>query len=135
MRHEVVELPKLVEKRFKIQTYDIDLTGIVNNIVYVRWMEDLRRLMLDEYYPLEKFLEQNYIPIISSTAIEYKRPLRLSNIVYGRMWMEEAKKARWQVRAEFVMEEEKVAAIARQAGYFFDIKGNKPVELPDELRP
>ena len=32
----------LVEMPLKVQGYDIDVAGIVSNIVYVRWLEDLR---------------------------------------------------------------------------------------------
>jgi len=30
-----------------VKTYDIDFMGIVSNISYVRWMEDLRLQFLD----------------------------------------------------------------------------------------
>jgi len=30
-----------------IRTYDIDFAGIVSNIVYLRWLEDMRLLWLE----------------------------------------------------------------------------------------
>jgi acyl-CoA thioester hydrolase len=36
----------LVELELPIRTYDIDFAGIVSNIVYIRWLEDLRIQML-----------------------------------------------------------------------------------------
>jgi len=32
---------RIVERAIEIKTYDIDFAGIVSNIVYVRWLEDL----------------------------------------------------------------------------------------------
>ncbi len=34
------------ELEIEIKTYDIDVAGRVNNIVYVRWIEDLRSRLL-----------------------------------------------------------------------------------------
>jgi len=38
--------PLLVSLDIRVQTYDIDFAGHVNNQVYVRWLEDLRMEML-----------------------------------------------------------------------------------------
>ena len=43
---EFYELP------LRVQTYDIDFAGIVSNIVFIRWLEDLRLGLMDEAYPL-----------------------------------------------------------------------------------
>ncbi len=37
-----------IERDLPIRTYDIDFAGIVSNIVYVRWLEDLRLAMMEE---------------------------------------------------------------------------------------
>ena len=42
--------------RSAIQTYDIDFAGIVSNIVFIRWLEDLRLGLMDEAYPLVQAL-------------------------------------------------------------------------------
>jgi acyl-CoA thioester hydrolase len=44
--------PRIVERALPIRTYDIDFAGIVSNIVYVRWLEDLRLAMMEEAYPI-----------------------------------------------------------------------------------
>ena len=40
------------EQPLPIRTYDIDFAGIVSNIVFIRWLEDLRLGLLDQAYPL-----------------------------------------------------------------------------------
>ncbi len=39
-----------------IKTYDIDFAGIVSNIVYIRWLEDLRLKMLESHFPIENLI-------------------------------------------------------------------------------
>jgi len=41
----------LIEKEIKVATYDIDFAGIVSNISYIRWLEDLRLAWLEKYFP------------------------------------------------------------------------------------
>ena len=62
---------------FTIKTYDIDFAGIVSNIVYIRWLEDLRLKMLETYLPLKELMARECCPIVHSTAIEYKKALGL----------------------------------------------------------
>ncbi|MGO9114694.1 MAG: hypothetical protein ACLP9L_36220 [Thermoguttaceae bacterium] len=40
-----------VQVPLRVKPYDIDVVGVVSNIVYVRWMEDLRLAMLDRDSP------------------------------------------------------------------------------------
>ena len=44
------------EQPLPIRTYDIDFAGIVSNIVFIRWLEDLRLGLLDQAYPLIRAL-------------------------------------------------------------------------------
>ena len=40
----VKERQLIAEKEITINAYDIDARGIVSNIVYIRWFEDLRMM-------------------------------------------------------------------------------------------
>ncbi|MBW4534820.1 MAG: acyl-CoA thioesterase [Pleurocapsa minor HA4230-MV1] len=70
-----------------IKTYDIDFAGIVSNIVYIRWLEDLRLKMLEFYFPLEQLMSKGYCPTVNSTEIKYQKALRLGDRPVGKMWM------------------------------------------------
>ena len=39
---------KTVQHSFRVMTYDIDFAGIVSNISYIRWLEDLRNLFAEQ---------------------------------------------------------------------------------------
>ena len=76
-----------VTLNFEVKTYDVDFAGIVSNIVYIRWLEDLRLKMLETYLPLEQLMARECCPIVSSTAIEYKKGLKLFDRPVGKMWI------------------------------------------------
>ena len=82
--------PLYIDLPITVKTYDIDFMGIVSNIAYVRWMEDLRLRFLEVHYPLERLLSELVVPVIVQTQIEYKRPIRIHDRVTGSMWMEKS---------------------------------------------
>jgi len=125
--------PLLVELVFRIQTYDIDFAGVVCNIVYIRWLEDLRLKMLEEYFPLERVLAEGFIPILARTEIDYLVPLRIGDRPVGQMWVAETGRARIDLQAEFRLGE-RVVARARQRGYFLDSQTMRTRPLPGPLR-
>lgn len=125
--------PLLVEMPFSIKTYDIDFAGIVSNIVYVRWLEDLRLKMLENVYPLEKVLQDGALPVLARTEIEYRIPLILPDRPLGRMWVTGIGRARFELQAEFTRDGE-IAAAARQKGYFVDVRTHLTTPVPAELR-
>ncbi len=124
--------PLLTKLDIKIYAYDIDLMGIVSNIVYVRWVENLRTKMLDDYYPLEKLLKQNISPILAKTEIEYKYPLTIYDKPVGEIWLCDMKKSKWQM--EFIIKtDSKTNCIGKQTGYFVNLETKRPAPMPDDL--
>ena len=101
--------PLEVEAALRIKTYDIDFSGVVSNIVFVRWLEDLRLRMLDAHLPLQRQLDRGYVPILTRTEIDYHRPLTLGHSPRGCMWVSELGRSRWVVRAEILTDEGLVA--------------------------
>ncbi len=117
-----------------VRTYDIDFVGIVSNIVYVRWLEDLRLQMLAEYFPLDTAMRvQGIAPLLLRTEIDYKRAIRLFDAVQGRMWLADAGRARQVLAAEFTVEGQLHAA-ARQTTCFIDLASGRPVPTPAAIR-
>lgn len=126
-RHMLVELP------IRVKTYDIDFVGHVNNIVYVRWLEDLRLHLLDTYFPLEPMRQGGVVPIIVNTHIDYHLGISLDDKdVLGRMWVKKFGKATFYLDVEFIVKDA-VRCTAWQRGAFVDAKTLRPVRVPDEL--
>jgi acyl-CoA thioester hydrolase len=125
--------PFEVELDLPVRTYDIDFAGIVSNIVYVRWLEDLRLEILARYFPLEEQLKDGIAPLIVQTKVDYKQPIRISDNPIGRMWIKTMESLRWSVNAEIVVNG-KVAAFGEQVGIFVCLQNNKPIRMPEALK-
>jgi acyl-CoA thioester hydrolase len=125
--------PLLIERPIVVRTYDIDFANIVHNIVYLRWLEDLRAEILVDVLPIDEILATGISPILTRTEIDYRWPVRLGDAAVGRMWVAELARTRWTLAAEIVVGEQ-VCAAARQSGYFADLKTLRPVRVPEKLR-
>jgi acyl-CoA thioester hydrolase len=125
--------PLLVEWVFPVRTYDIDFAGHVSNIVYVRWLEDLRLEMMNKHLPLPELLSKGQAPVLRSTTIDYKQPITILDEVRGLMWMSEMENFRMTLQAEFYKGDTLVAT-ATQTGVFVDMRTKRPVKVPDNLK-
>ena len=125
--------PLLIERTIVVRTYDIDFANIAHNIVYFRWLEDLRSEVLVDVLPIDEILATGISPILVESCIEYKWPVRIGDAPIGRMWVANLSRTRWTLAAEIVVGE-RVCAAARQSGYFADLKTMRPVRVPERLR-
>jgi acyl-CoA thioester hydrolase len=125
--------PLQVELQLPVKTYDIDFAGIVSNIVYVRWLEDLRLEMLSGFWPLEEQLQNGIAPIVLQTNIDYKQSIQISDRPIGKMWIASLAALRWSVGAEISIAG-KTSAIAQQMGIFINLETKKPIRIPDRLQ-
>lgn len=121
--------PLEVEVVFPVRGYDIDFAGVVSNIVYIRWLEDLRTTILDSYLPLSTQMEQKYCPVVLHTQIHYKQAIRLFDQPVGRMWISKLNRWKWFVTGEISIGN-KLAAVAEQNGCFVSLETWKPIRVP-----
>jgi acyl-CoA thioester hydrolase len=124
---------RVVERDITVKTYDIDFAGIVSNIVYIRWLEDLRLAMMDESYPLPGALAEDVAPILIETRIAYAHPLTIQDHPRGRIWIQRMERIRWMLAAEFIADGI-VYATAEQTGLFIRLSTRRPVAIPGPLR-
>jgi acyl-CoA thioester hydrolase len=133
MSEIVATKPLAVELQLPVKTYDIDFAGIVSNIVYVRWLEDLRLEMLSRFFPLVEQLENGIAPMILQTKIDYKQAIQMADRPIGKMWVESLESLRWIVSAEISITG-KTAAIAQQTGIFINLENKRPIRIPAQLQ-
>ena len=125
--------PLEVTLKFSVKTYDIDFAGIVSNIVYLRWLEDLRLKILESYLPLEQLMAKGYCPIVNSTEIKYQKALRLGDSPVGKMWMSQLGRLRCTLQAEIYLGQE-IAATATQVGFFISLETRRAIAMPEEFK-
>ncbi len=126
--------PFQVTLNFTVRTYDIDFVGIVSNLVYARWLEDLRLQALAEHFPLDTAVQELGIaPVLLRTEIDYKQPIRLFEPVVGVMWAAEISRVRQVLQGEFTVNGE-LRAAGRQTTCFIDLQTGRPVRTPNAIR-
>lgn len=124
--------PVMVTLPLKVQTYDIDFAGHVNNGVYVRWLEDLRMELLRTYYPMEKLIADGIYPVLHSTFITYRRSIGILDQPTARMWCKELGRASVHLEAEISVGET-VCAHAVQRAVFLKTHSTLPARIPQVL--
>lgn len=123
----------MIEKKLPVQAYDIDAMGIVSNIVYVRWFEDLRMEFLNKTYPLREMLKSHISPVLMHTEVDYLKPITIFNQPIGRCWLANMGNSSWEMAFEIAVEDT-VYCKGKQKGCFFDLEKKKVARIPAPLR-
>jgi len=126
-------MSELYEQPLRIQTYDIDFAGIVSNIVFIRWLEDLRLGLMEKAYPLIQALAEDVAPILLATRISYRRPVTIADRLVGRMRVAGLSRVRWRLAAEFTVGGA-LHAEAEQEGFFMRLSTRRPIGIPEPIR-
>lgn len=74
-----------VETDLKVRTYDIDVAGHVNNIVYIKWLEVLRTKFLKVNFDFPHIISEGFYAVVVSTSIKYRKQITLFDKPVGRM--------------------------------------------------
>ena len=120
---------------FTAQSYDIDTFGVVSNIVYVRWLEDLRMALTQALCPVINLLEQNFTSVIAETYIQYKNPMRFQDKALGTVWIEDATRAKWKIGAELIeISSGQPVCTATQIGVFYNYSDKQIMQVPSLLQ-
>ncbi len=129
----VQQNPLEIKLSLPVKTYDIDFAGIVSNIVYVRWFEDMRLAMLGNFFPLEEQIQAGFVPIVLQTKIDYKQSIVMGDRPIGKMWVESLESLRWAVSAE-ITTSDKISAFGQQMGVFVNLQTKKPMRIPERVK-
>ncbi len=129
---EMQERKLVAEKEIEINIYDIDAMGIVSNIVYVKWFEDLRTAFINKHITYSEMMKNNISPILMRTEADYKVPLNIHDKPIGRCWLVKVSKLKWELEFE-ISTKTKVHCTGYQKGGFYDVVEEKVVPTPKEL--
>lgn len=127
-----MDKPMMIEVPIMIKAYEVDCVGIVSNIVYIKWFEDMRHYFLDKYYPYREMMENKVSPVLVKTQAEYKAPLTISDSPIARCWMEKLGNVKWEMHTEIELDGN-LCCKGIQKGCFFDTEQNAPTKTPKVL--
>lgn len=118
-----------LEHDITVSTHEIDFAGHVSNIVYLRWLEDMRLKMFDIYCPLQNFMALGQTPVLLSSEIRYHKPIRLFEKPRGKMWVSELTMTTLTIEAEIYLGDVQTTS-AKHVGVFVDIAKMRPIRVP-----
>lgn len=120
---------------FQARSYDIDFAGIVSNLVYHRWFEDLRLELLARVRPIEQLEQEGLVPTLVQALTDFREPLRLGERVRGRQALVRIRRTSLVLETEMRrMRDDAVIAVARHTMVFLNASTGRPVVVPDEWR-
>ncbi len=122
------------EMNLPIRPYDVDVAGIVSNIVYVRWLEDLRMELFSTRLAPKVSGGRELMTVVARTEINYRKSLRFYDQCIGRVRVVEIGRTSLTLDASFVNLSGETVADARQTNVHIDITTGRPSSLPEDLR-
>ena len=113
-----------IEISLTVNTYDIDAASHVNNIVYIRWLEEMRNRLFSQIHSLEKLLEVNHYPVIVSGEMKYRKQIKLFDKPVGKMFLHSYSHGVFVFKAEITIDNH-IAFIATQKCVIMNLNNNK----------
>ncbi len=120
------------EAEIVVQPADIDWLGHVNNMVYLRWVQD----MAIEHWSAAASAEEksSLLWVVSRHEIDYKRPVRLDDVILARTWVGEAKRRLFERHTELRRKaDDKLLARALTLWCPVDPDSKRPVDVSAEV--
>ena len=125
-----MEQGKTFEHRLKVAATDIDDMGHVNNVVYVRWVQEVAAAHWDHAAGPE--LKSKYAWVVLRHEIDYKNPAFVADHISGLTWVGDHNGARFD-RFVKIQSEKKVLAEAKTTWCLLDAKTLRPIRIPEEI--
>jgi acyl-CoA thioester hydrolase len=131
----MTEDKKLVHvERIPIRWGDMDAMGHVNNTVYFRYMEQARIGWFDALVPEDAAWKSTGI-VIANASCNFKRPFTYPGTVDVKVYTGAPGGSSVPTLYELVLVEDQVVYADGQATVvFIDMKTQKPVRIPEEIR-
>ena len=74
-----------------VRDYELDSEGIVNNAVYLHYLEHTRHAFVkQEGIPFGSLTSDGLVPVVRRMEIDYHIPLRSGDVMLSRLWIERA---------------------------------------------
>ena len=72
-----------------VRDYELDSEGIVNNAIYLHYLEHTRHAFVkQEGIPFGSLTREGLVPVVRRMEIDYRTPLRSGDVMVSRLWIE-----------------------------------------------
>jgi len=118
------------QHKIEIKAADIDELGHVNNVVYIRWVQEVAAAHWEHSAP--GALKLKYAWVVLRHEIDYKNPAFLKDELTGQTWVGAHSGPKFD-RFVKIQSEKKVLAEAKTTWCLLDAKSFKPIRIPQEI--
>lgn len=127
-------MPARYEHALTVTTDDLDRQGHVNNIVYLRWMQDAAVAHSREQgWPMSRYAEAGFSWVVRSHFIEYRVPAFSGDEVVVHTWVADMQKVSSLRRFEIRRAEGTLLARAETHWAFVRTSDQRLMRIPDEV--
>ncbi len=128
-------MPRIFRSRIPVAAGDIDVNEHVNNLAYLRWMQDVATAhSAAQGFTLEAYRALGAGWFVRSHFIEYHQPAHLGDTLLLDTWVAAMKSSSSVRRFLFRREgDAKVVATAQTRWAFVDFATGRPVRIPPEV--
>lgn len=122
---------KLFTHTIIILPEDIDHMGHVNNVVYVRWVQEVAAAHWQSVTSPETRLK--FLWVVLRHEIDYKNPTFLSDTITGTTWVPSYQGARSERIVQLTNQDGKIVAEAKTLWCMLDSSSMRPTRITDEV--
>lgn len=128
-------MPRVYSHRFLVPDDAIDVNRHVNNLAYLRWMQDVATAHSEaQGWPLERYLAAGAGWFVRSHTIEYLRPAFAGDELAVHTWVAGMATRSSPRRYRFVRTADgESVARAETLWVFVDFASGRPVRIPDAV--
>jgi len=128
-------MPAIYDYELTVRQADIDVLGHVNNLVYLRWMQDAAVAhSAAQGWPTSKYLELGAGWVVRSHAIEYRQPAFADELIVVRTWIADFKNVQSLRKYQILRSnDDAVLAIAETNWAFIGFEHRVPRRVPAEI--
>jgi len=128
-----ISSPSPFEIMLAVEPADLDQLGHVNNVTYLRWVQDAAVAHWKAVAPAAD--QSRVLWIVLRHEIDYKQPAFLGDAIIARTWVGTASRVRFERFTELLRAEDRtVLAQARTMWCSIDSQSRRPVAVNAELR-
>lgn len=133
LKIEMSQAPEVFELAIAVDPSDIDQMGHVNNVVYLRWVQEAATAHWTATASPED--QANLLWVVLRHEIDYLRPARLGDTITARTWVGPASRIKFERHVELRRASDGVVlAQARSVWCPIDSQTMKPVAVRQEVR-
>ena len=129
-------MPRIFTREITVTAADIDVQGHVNNLRYLKWMQDVAVAhSAAQGWSMARYAAAGMGWVVRSHQITYKRPAFLGEAITICTWISGFSPRMSPRRYLFWRAADKtILAEAETMWVFVDLKTGRPTRVPDELR-